>query len=142
MGGARWRLLNVWPIFTFVALWHDVEPRMLSWAWLMALIIAPEAAGKWIGSQAWCIGDKTGRAFRYLAAAAAAVNMVFLITVNLVGFAFGPSGARPFLEGVLGAPAFAPYVFSAVFSAVQLTLALRDVRDAAAAERARLEGKL
>jgi hypothetical protein len=142
MGGATWRLLNVWPIFTFVALWHDVEPQMLSWAWLMALIIAPEAAGKWVGAQPWCIRDKSGRAFRYAAAAAAAVNMVFLITVNLVGFAFGPEGIRPLLYQVLGTPAFLPYVMLAVFSGIQLTLALRDAREHAAAAALRLEGKM
>lgn len=25
LGGSRRKLLNVWPIFTFVALWHDLE---------------------------------------------------------------------------------------------------------------------
>lgn len=42
LGGQKWRLLNVWPIFTFVALWHDLEWHLLRWAWLMALFIAPE----------------------------------------------------------------------------------------------------
>lgn len=46
LGGQRWRLLNVWPIFTFVALWHDFEWHLLKWAWLMALCIAPEALCK------------------------------------------------------------------------------------------------
>jgi protein-cysteine N-palmitoyltransferase HHAT len=43
LGGAKWRLLNVWPIFTFVALWHDFEWHLLKWAWLMAVLVAPEA---------------------------------------------------------------------------------------------------
>lgn len=109
MGGAAWRLLNVWPIFTFVALWHDVEPKMLGWAWLMAVLIAPEAVGKYVGAQPWCIADKSGRAFRYLAAAAAAVNLLFLITANLVGFAFGAAGIAPFVRQVLGDAGFLPY---------------------------------
>lgn len=25
LGGAKWRVLNIWVIFTFVALWHDLE---------------------------------------------------------------------------------------------------------------------
>lgn len=25
LGGSRWRFLNVWIIFTFVAIWHDLE---------------------------------------------------------------------------------------------------------------------
>jgi len=143
MGGAQWRLLNVWPIFTFVALWHDVEPKMLSWAWLMALIIAPEAVGKWVGARPWCIPDKGGRAFRYLAAAAAAVNIVFLMSANLVGFVFGgPAGAAPFLREVLLSPGFAPWVFVALFSSAQLSFALRDDQEWGAAQALRLEGKL
>jgi hypothetical protein len=126
LGGGAWRLLNVWPIFTFVALWHDLEPRMLSWAWLMALIVAPEAGGKWLGARPWCIPDKAGRPFRYAAAAAAAANLLLLITANLVGFVFGAAGVRPFLSRVLGAPGFLPYVVLALFSGVQLSLALED----------------
>jgi D-alanyl-lipoteichoic acid acyltransferase DltB (MBOAT superfamily) len=25
LGGSKWRLINVWIIFTFVAIWHDLE---------------------------------------------------------------------------------------------------------------------
>ena len=32
LGGARWRALSVWPIFTFVALW---------WGSMMMLMLAP-----------------------------------------------------------------------------------------------------
>ena len=42
LGGSRRRALNAWLVFTFVALWHDVEWRLLAWAWLMSLLFAPE----------------------------------------------------------------------------------------------------
>ncbi len=42
LGGGVWRAANVWPIFTFVALWHDLEWRLLAWAWLSSLLFAPE----------------------------------------------------------------------------------------------------
>lgn len=42
LGGGAWRAANVWPIFTFVALWHDLEWRLLAWAWLSSLLFAPE----------------------------------------------------------------------------------------------------
>ena len=42
LGGNRRRALNAWLIFTFVALWHDVEWRLLVWAWLMSLLFTPE----------------------------------------------------------------------------------------------------
>ena len=42
LGGAAWRAANVWLIFGFVALWHDLEPRLLGWAALTCLLFAPE----------------------------------------------------------------------------------------------------
>jgi len=47
LGGSRRRALNAWVIFTFVALWHDVEWRLLIWAWLMSLLFAPELVRRW-----------------------------------------------------------------------------------------------
>jgi D-alanyl-lipoteichoic acid acyltransferase DltB (MBOAT superfamily) len=49
LGGSAWRAANVWPIFTFVALWHDLEWRLLAWAWLSSLLLAPEL----VGATAW-----------------------------------------------------------------------------------------
>ena len=48
LGGSRRRALNAWVIFTFVALWHDVEWRLLIWAWLMSLLFAPELVRHWV----------------------------------------------------------------------------------------------
>ncbi len=45
LGGACWRAANVWAVFTFVAAWHDLEWRLLGWAWIMALVMAPEMVG-------------------------------------------------------------------------------------------------
>ncbi|WIA37203.1 hypothetical protein OEZ86_014155 [Tetradesmus obliquus] len=135
LGGAAWRLLNVWPIFTFVALWHDLEPRLLGWAWLMALFIAPELLVKWMGRQAWCIADKKGRVFRYVAGLAAAFNVLLLIAANMVGFVLGLDGVRQFVAQVLGQPRFLPVVLLACFCGVQLMLALRDWEAARAEAR-------
>jgi protein-cysteine N-palmitoyltransferase HHAT len=33
-------------IFTFVALWHDLSPRLLAWGWLVALFILPEVMAR------------------------------------------------------------------------------------------------
>eukprot|EP00877_Chromochloris_zofingiensis_P001841 jgi/Chrzof1/11658/Cz06g04030.t1 len=126
LGGAGWRLLNVWPIFTFVAVWHDLEWRLMSWAWLMALLVAPEMLVKWIGAQAWCVKDKSGRVYRYLQAAAAACNIILLMAANMVGFIFGLDGIKPFLGQILGQPSFLPVVLLALFCGAQLMFALRD----------------
>ncbi|CAL8998268.1 unnamed protein product [Prunus brigantina] len=42
LGGTRRKLLNVWVVFTFVAIWHDLEWKLLSWAWLTCLFFIPE----------------------------------------------------------------------------------------------------
>jgi D-alanyl-lipoteichoic acid acyltransferase DltB (MBOAT superfamily) len=139
MGGAAWRLLNVWPIFTFVALWHDLEPRLLGWAWLMAIFITPEMMIKWVGRQPWCIADKKGRSFRYLAGLAAAVNGVVLIAANMVGFVVGLNGVKPFLKQVLGEPMFLANVLLAGFCCMQLVLALLDWEAARAEARVAVE---
>jgi D-alanyl-lipoteichoic acid acyltransferase DltB (MBOAT superfamily) len=141
LGGSAWRLLNVWPIFTFVAVWHDLEWKLLGWAWLCALLFAPEAGAKWLGAQRWCLPNKRGRAFRYAAAAAGAANIVLLIGANMVGFVLGLDGAPPFVAQVLGAPAFAPALFAALFSGVQLMMALRDWEADSAAKRELVAGK-
>lgn len=126
LGGASWRLLNVWVIFTFVAIWHDLEIKLLGWAWLMALFVTPEMMVKWIGSQPWCIQNKQGRLFRYVTCAAAACNILLLIAANMVGFVLGLDGIKPFLLQVLGQPRFLPLVLLALFSGAQLMFALRD----------------
>ncbi|KAG2724068.1 hypothetical protein I3760_01G000600 [Carya illinoinensis] len=42
LGGSQKKLVNVWVIFTFVAIWHDLEWKLLSWAWLTCLFFVPE----------------------------------------------------------------------------------------------------
>jgi len=41
---ARWRNLCV--VFGFVALWHDVSPKLLAWGALLPLFFAPELAAE------------------------------------------------------------------------------------------------
>jgi D-alanyl-lipoteichoic acid acyltransferase DltB (MBOAT superfamily) len=42
LGGKHNALLNIVLIFSFVALWHDLNFRLLAWGWLVALFIVPE----------------------------------------------------------------------------------------------------
>nr|KAJ0193140.1 hypothetical protein LSAT_V11C800420350 [Lactuca sativa] len=42
LGGSGRKLLNVWVVFTFVAIWHDLECKLLSWAWLTCIFFIPE----------------------------------------------------------------------------------------------------
>jgi D-alanyl-lipoteichoic acid acyltransferase DltB (MBOAT superfamily) len=42
MGGSQRRILNSIIIFTFVAIWHDIEMKLLYWGWGITLFIIPE----------------------------------------------------------------------------------------------------
>ena len=50
LGGREWRLVNVWIVFGFVALWHDAEWKLLAWAMLNAGFMVFEALGAQIYS--------------------------------------------------------------------------------------------
>ena len=46
LGGTHRLVATSVLIFTFVALWHDLSPRLLAWGWLAALFILPEVMAR------------------------------------------------------------------------------------------------
>ena len=42
LGGTKYAMYNIWVVFTFVALWHDISLKLLAWGWLISLFILPE----------------------------------------------------------------------------------------------------
>jgi D-alanyl-lipoteichoic acid acyltransferase DltB (MBOAT superfamily) len=46
LGGAHRLIATSVLIFTFVALWHDLSPRLLAWGWLVVLFILPEVMAR------------------------------------------------------------------------------------------------
>ena len=51
LGGRQKAHLNVWPIFTFVALWHDLSMRLFAWGWLICLFLLPEFAAMYLSKR-------------------------------------------------------------------------------------------
>ena len=62
LGGSARKLLNVWPVFAFVGVWHDLESKLMGWALLMALFMLPELAGR--TAEPWLRGRLGRRALR------------------------------------------------------------------------------
>lgn len=135
LGGAAWRALNVWPTFLFVALWHDLEPRLLHWGLLMPAVFLPEMVVKAIAEHPAVAVWAHHWAYRHAAAALATVNILGLMCVNLAGFVVGVEGVVPLVRQVLGQPRMACAVVVALFSAAQIMFALRG-RERRVAERA------
>ncbi|EOY11796.1 hypothetical protein SCA6_003404 [Theobroma cacao] len=92
LGGSRRKLLNIWVIFTFVAIWHDLEWKLLSWAWLTCLFFVPEMLVKSATNALQAEGALGGFIFHELKAAAGAITITCLMVANLVGYVIGPSG--------------------------------------------------
>ncbi|KAK2966199.1 hypothetical protein RJ640_008765 [Escallonia rubra] len=79
LGGSQTKLLNVWVVFTFVAIWHDLEWKLLSWAWLTCIFFIPELIVK-SAANAFQVESTFGEfVFRELSAVAGAVTITCLM---------------------------------------------------------------
>ncbi|KAL1407523.1 glycerol transporter [Vanrija albida] len=86
LGGSKNMILATLTVFTFVALWHDLSFKLLAWGWLISLFILPELIGRFLvpaskyGGEWW---------YRHVAAAGGVVNVLLMMSANLVGFVLG-----------------------------------------------------
>lgn len=87
LGGSRHKMLVVFPIFLFMALWHDTALELLSWALIMCFTTALELiVTAYCGKiKFW----KTLYCYRYLVTAAASLSVFSLIAANVIGFGVG-----------------------------------------------------
>ena len=106
-GGSRsglWRtartVFNYLAVFTFVALWHDIQLRLLMWGWLVTLFFLPEV----LASLAFPARNWQHRpdAYRALCGVGAVGNILMMMTANLVGFAVGLDGLKGLVQGIAG----------------------------------------
>ncbi|CAK9436869.1 uncharacterized protein LODBEIA_P13910 [Lodderomyces beijingensis] len=94
-GGGSFRILNSLLVFSFVAIWHDIELRLLMWGWLVVLFLLPELAATVVFSrykeQSW---------FRYLCGLGAVLNIWMMMIANLVGFCLGKDGTLQLIREI------------------------------------------
>ncbi|KAG7091135.1 hypothetical protein E1B28_010189 [Marasmius oreades] len=95
LGGTKNVFVNSVLVFTFVALWHDLTFKLLAWGWLVSLFILPEMLARFLlpasryGTQTW---------YRHACALGAVMNILLMMTANLVGFVIGTDGMRFFIN--------------------------------------------
>ncbi|KAL6450921.1 GUP1 Membrane-bound O-acyltransferase GUP1 [Candida maltosa Xu316] len=86
-GGGKYRILNSLLVFSFVAIWHDIELKLLMWGWLVVVFLIPEIVATLVFSkyseQWW---------YRYLCGVGAVINIWMMMIANLVGFCLGTDG--------------------------------------------------
>lgn len=89
LGGRNHKFLIVWVVFTWVALWHDMNLNLLFWAWGICLAMMPEILLKsyfnkpsfnWLRAKWW---------WKYVQGLAGGLGIIFLVITNLIGFGVG-----------------------------------------------------
>eukprot|EP00667_Euglena_gracilis_P008520 EG_transcript_8631 len=92
LGGNQRRLLNAFIIFNFVAIWHDLDWRMLHWAWGIVFILVPETALTWLFSGPRLLGVRNSPYYRHLCTFGWSCNIMMLLFANNIGFVYGVDG--------------------------------------------------
>ncbi|QSS61371.1 glycerol uptake protein [Histoplasma capsulatum] len=120
-------LLNFLLVFTFVALWHDINLRLLMWGWLITLFVLPEIIGTTLfPAHKW--RDRP-TAYRVLCGAGTVFNILPMMAANLVGFALGLDGLKGLVSGIVGSLGGLVYLIAAclsLFVGVQLMFEIRE----------------
>ena len=155
IGGKRRRVLSTFLVFTFTAVWHDLQLKLLAWGWLIAVFIIPETvagmyfnqpklAGALRAPSPCChaladsghaalppssaAGLRAHWSYRHLAALGGALDILFMMIVNLVGFSVGLDGIREYLTTAFLSSESAWFLLGTIitfFSASQLMFAVR-----------------
>lgn len=93
-------IANMLAVFTFVALWHDINLRLLMWGWLITLFVLPEVVGGMVfPARKWA---ERPNAYRVICGVGAVFNILMMMAANLVGFALGVDGLKGLIEGIMG----------------------------------------
>ncbi len=93
-------LFNLLVVFTFVAMWHDIQLRLLVWGWLIALFVLPETVATSLFPQRKWENHK--EAYRVICGIGAVGNILMMMSANLVGFAVGLDGLKGLVQGIAG----------------------------------------
>lgn len=118
---------NTLAVFTFVALWHDINLRLLMWGWLITLFVLPEIlATMAFPAKRW--RDRP-EAYRMLCGIGAVGNILMMMAANLVGFAIGVEGLKGMVRAIVGTwsgLAFLAGACAALFVGVQVMFEVRE----------------
>ena len=100
----RWGTLrgvvNLFLVFSFVAMWHDIQLRLLVWGWLISLFVLPEVVATFLfPKHKW---QNRKEAYRIICGIGGVGNILMMMAANLVGFAVGLDGVKGLVKGIVG----------------------------------------
>ncbi|KAJ5826080.1 Glycerol uptake protein 1 [Penicillium riverlandense] len=127
LGAKLQKICNFLLVFTFVALWHDINLRLLMWGWLVTLFVLPEVlATMAFPAKRW---SSRPTAYRVLCGVGSVGNILMMMVANLVGFALGLDGLNDLLASLTGSYMGLAYMVSCcvvLFVGVQVMFEIRE----------------
>jgi protein-cysteine N-palmitoyltransferase HHAT len=96
LGGRKAGAAAVFPVFVFVALWHDAVPALLAWGLLNGAFIVAESAVQRLYNRSRNSRNSTNssnwKLDRTIRGAGGALSLLLLAGVNLIGYSVGLQG--------------------------------------------------
>ncbi|CCD25548.1 putative O-acyltransferase NDAI_0F02300 [Naumovozyma dairenensis CBS 421] len=125
LGGSHNRILTSLAVFSFVAIWHDIQLKLLLWGWLIVLFLLPEI----IATQYFAIYRNKWWFRLSLCALGGVINIWMMMIANIFGFCLGPDGTKALLKDIFST--FSGFVFfivasGCIFIAVQVMFEYRE----------------
>ncbi|CEP15811.1 hypothetical protein [Parasitella parasitica] len=126
LGGSKYFAFSMWVVFTFVAIWHDIELKLLAWGWLICLFLLPE----FVGSRLFTF-KKFGHTwyYRFVCGLGAVCNILMMMVANLVGFCLGLDGMKAMIIQIFSSAdglVFIILVMSCLYVAAQIMFEIRE----------------
>ncbi|KAI9730137.1 MAG: hypothetical protein M1834_006130 [Cirrosporium novae-zelandiae] len=122
-------ILNFLLVFTFVALWHDINLRLLMWGWLITLFVLPEILAHLLFPARRFKTPRQQTIYRVLCGIGATFNILMMMVANLVGFALGTEGVKGLMGGIVGSWAgwgFVAAAFVVLYVGAQMMFEIRE----------------
>lgn len=123
-GGGRSRVVNSLCVFSFVAIWHDIELKLLLWGWLIVLFLMPELLAtmyfKRYENEPW---------YTYLCSLGAICNIWFMMIANLFGFCLGKDGTINFLKEIFSTSSGIIFFVTSLLVLLAATQVMFEIRE-------------
>ncbi|KAF2121727.1 MBOAT, membrane-bound O-acyltransferase family-domain-containing protein [Lophiotrema nucula] len=100
-------------VFSFIAIWHDIQLRLLMWGWLVTLFVLPEIIAGLVFPKSQY--RSRPNLYRMICGVGAVANILMLMLANLVGFALGVDGLKDLVHGIMGSYSGLVFFWSACF---------------------------
>jgi hypothetical protein len=100
LGGRDHQIFSVWPVFLFVAVWHDIELKLLIWGGANAFFFMFEILAKRL-TRTESFQRLPPTLIHLITVMSGGIYILVLVGVNLVGYAVGVTGVSSIYDKLM-----------------------------------------